>query len=44
MKIQHELMIRFVSMKYGLSMEAVSKLGSFQQKKPLKRRVLRIWI
>ena len=44
MRNLHELMIRFVSKKYDLSMASVSKLVSFQQKKPLKRRMLRIWI
>jgi hypothetical protein len=44
MKNQHELMIRFVSMRYGLSMETVSKLVLSQQKMRLKRHVLLIWI
>ena len=44
MIIQHELMIRFVSMRYGLSMETVSKLVLFQRMMRLKRHVLLIWI
>ena len=44
MKNQHELMIRFVSVRYGLSMETVSKLVLFQRMMLLKRHVLLIWI
>ena len=42
MKNQHELMIRFVSVRYGLSMETVNKLVLFQQMMRLKRHVLLI--
>ena len=44
MKNQHELMIGFVLVRYGLSMETVSKLVLFQQMMRLKRHVLLIWI
>ena len=44
MKNQHELMNKFVSVRYGLSMETVSKLVLFQRMMRLKRHVLLIWI
>ena len=44
MKIQRESTIRFVSVRYVLSMETVSKLVLFQRMMHLKRHVLLIWI